>query len=348
MPPPQIYLLLGSGAVWPDSVLPGKQDGAQGAECGEAEQADDGSGESAEDEGDPANGALTLATRRLVVTREVLRPGDVVESGSLIAEVSGRPVFALSASVPLYRDLAVGATGADVEELQRTLAAWGYFDAEATGYFGPVTLAALSGFYRDAGYSLRTIGQGQEGLSIDEFVAVPDGILYVARVAARGSVLDAESPLARADVGMATIVGRVDALEVGGLSVGTEVEVAQPGRDAARVAVSAISGYVEGGDGPPGYDVTVDVPESWDSGAADGPIVVRQVDDIPLRLAIPLAAVRQDSAGTFVLLACAAGDREPPRIQISIIRQVGGYVILDSSDGLPVNPKILVGAKTCQ
>lgn len=78
--------------------------------------------------------------------------GSTIEPGDVIAEVSGRPVIALSGAVPAYRDLKPGDTGADVTELQSALKSLGYRDTDASATFGPGTKAALAALYAHLGY----------------------------------------------------------------------------------------------------------------------------------------------------------------------------------------------------
>jgi peptidoglycan hydrolase-like protein with peptidoglycan-binding domain len=50
-------------------------------------------------------------------------------------------------------DLSVGMSGQDVSELQSRLATEGYFQAAVTGYFGPITMAAVQSYQRTHGIS---------------------------------------------------------------------------------------------------------------------------------------------------------------------------------------------------
>jgi peptidoglycan hydrolase-like protein with peptidoglycan-binding domain len=66
-------------------------------------------------------------------------------------EVSGRPVFVLHGSVPAYRDLTEGDSGADVRQLQAALRECGY-RLTVDGVVGPGTAAAINKLYVDSGY----------------------------------------------------------------------------------------------------------------------------------------------------------------------------------------------------
>jgi peptidoglycan hydrolase-like protein with peptidoglycan-binding domain len=88
-----------------------------------------------------------------VVTRVAVRAGAAVSPGQVLVEVSGRPIFALSGTVPAYRDLRPGTSGGDVLQLQRALGALGLsVRGDAQGVYGSGTKAAVRQFYTRAGY----------------------------------------------------------------------------------------------------------------------------------------------------------------------------------------------------
>ncbi len=88
-----------------------------------------------------------------VITKIPVHPGDAVRAGQVLLEVSGRPVFTLEGTLPIYRDLRPGATGDDVRQLQRALRKIGYDTAPDTaGSFGAGTKNALGAFYASLGY----------------------------------------------------------------------------------------------------------------------------------------------------------------------------------------------------
>ncbi|WP_081829557.1 peptidoglycan-binding domain-containing protein [Paraoerskovia marina] len=87
----------------------------------------------------------------VVVTRELASAGDTVEPGEPLAEVSGRPLVALDLPFDLYRDLAPGDTGTDVEALQTTLKRLGVYTGRVDGNYGGKTSAAVRALYEQAG-----------------------------------------------------------------------------------------------------------------------------------------------------------------------------------------------------
>lgn len=89
----------------------------------------------------------------LVVTRLGVAAGRTVQNGTVVAEVSERPVFVLLGAFPAYRDLIPGLTGDDVRQLQHALGALGYDSWDKPGYFGRGTAVAVQRFYRSIGYA---------------------------------------------------------------------------------------------------------------------------------------------------------------------------------------------------
>ncbi len=89
---------------------------------------------------------------RPVVTELPVSGDDEVQEGMLLAEVAGRPVFALYGEKPMYRTLRHGMEGEDVVQLQRALARLGYDTGGDDGIFGANTAAAVRQFYADRGY----------------------------------------------------------------------------------------------------------------------------------------------------------------------------------------------------
>jgi peptidoglycan hydrolase-like protein with peptidoglycan-binding domain len=85
--------------------------------------------------------------------------GDTIRNGRLLAAIDGEPLFALSGNVPAWRDLTPGESGPDVRELQRALAALGYYgDGDTAGYFGSATEYAVSLYYEHLGYTPPSTG----------------------------------------------------------------------------------------------------------------------------------------------------------------------------------------------
>jgi hypothetical protein len=88
------------------------------------------------------------------ISRLEVAAGRTVSNGEKLAEIDGEPLFALAGPVPAWRDITPGESGPDVAELQKALAALGYYTGSDTpGFFGTATQGAVSLYYEHLGYT---------------------------------------------------------------------------------------------------------------------------------------------------------------------------------------------------
>jgi len=104
---------------------------------------------------DAASGAGSGATgSAMYISKLDAAAGDTITNGEQLAEIDGQPLFALTGTVPAWRDLTPGENGPDVTELQEALASLGYYDdGDTSGYFGSATEYAVSLYYEHLGYT---------------------------------------------------------------------------------------------------------------------------------------------------------------------------------------------------
>jgi peptidoglycan hydrolase-like protein with peptidoglycan-binding domain len=141
-----------------------------------------------------------------VVTRRPAAGRQLVRSGSAVSEVDGRPVFVLSGRFDFYRDLAAGAAGADVTQLQGALRQAGYrIPRSEAGHYGPATASAVASMHRKAGYP------ASPRLPLAEVAVAPALPAVVDRVAAIGTHLVAGGTLAALAQGAVVVRVSVDA-----------------------------------------------------------------------------------------------------------------------------------------
>jgi peptidoglycan hydrolase-like protein with peptidoglycan-binding domain len=89
-----------------------------------------------------------------VVTQLNERQRSEVQDGNWIIAIAGRPIIAMVGSIPAYRDMSLGESGVDVEELQQNLHQLGYgTGSDAEGVFGRGTEQAVRLFYAHLGFS---------------------------------------------------------------------------------------------------------------------------------------------------------------------------------------------------
>jgi len=116
-----------------------------------APSSDSSSGSAA---GSPSSAAGSSSAGTVYISKLDVAAGDTIANGRKLAEIDGEPLFALAGKVPAWRDLTPGESGPDVAELQKALAALGYYDdGDTPGYFGPATEYAVSLYYGHLGYT---------------------------------------------------------------------------------------------------------------------------------------------------------------------------------------------------
>lgn len=123
-----------------------------------------------------------------VVTGVTAPEGNVVEEGSVLVEVSERPVIALQGQLPMFRSLGPGSRGDDVTQLQEALVRIG-IEVPVDGFFGEATERAVEQLYVQVGYSA-------PGLTEDERVQLD---------AARDSLEGAQASLNAASAALAEL-----------------------------------------------------------------------------------------------------------------------------------------------
>jgi hypothetical protein len=100
-----------------------------------------------------AVGTISVPNAESIVTANVVRAGEQIGNGAVIAQVAGRPVFAFAGDTPMYRSIVSGESGPDIAQLQQDLAAIGYTITDSSGTYGPSTSAALAALYKNDGYT---------------------------------------------------------------------------------------------------------------------------------------------------------------------------------------------------
>ncbi|WP_041999888.1 peptidoglycan-binding protein [Streptomyces sp. AcH 505] len=88
--------------------------------------------------------------------------GTKIKEGDVLMTVNGRPVFALSGSVPMYRALGPGSAGDDVKELQKALRRLGFDPGGSTGTYGQGTASAITAWYTSKGYEAQQPGADEQ------------------------------------------------------------------------------------------------------------------------------------------------------------------------------------------
>jgi peptidoglycan hydrolase-like protein with peptidoglycan-binding domain len=281
-----------------------------------------------------------------IVTRVFLRRGETVHPGQVIVEVAGRPLFAFLGSVPAYRSLAPGDTGADVAQLQQGLASIGHpVGFDAAGTFGPGTAAAVAAFYTALGYTAPA-----SGVPRAEIMFVPQFPARVIKVAGPVGQL-VKKTLATLATGSPVIAGQLSPGDGALVKAGMTVTITDPATgEASRGKIGSIGRQTQAGHSLAGglylpakvharhplplsmigHDVSLTI----SSARSDGPV-----------LAVPEAAIFARTDGRLyvtVLTGAGVGRQVPVRIGVTGNGLVG--VAPTGTGKLAVGDRVAVGA----
>jgi hypothetical protein len=278
--------------------------------------------------------------------------GQVVSQGQVLYGVSGAPVVLLYGTTPAYRALSEGLTGADVEELNADLVAFGY-----------VTSAELSPtsdeftWWTEVGVEKlqAELGVTENGtLFLGQAVFLPTASRITSALATLGapappgqSVLSATSTTRQVSVAL----GADQQSEV---AVGDQVTITLPNNkttpgvvsSVGTVATTSSSGSSGSGSSSPTITVIVDPTDAaatgdWDQAPVDVTIVTGSVTNA---LVVPVdALLAQPSGGYAVEVVGADNIHHLAAVTLGLFDDADGLVQVTDS-GLVAGQRIVVPA----
>lgn len=127
----------------------------------------------------------------VAVVTALPQPGAQIAEGTTALAVSGRPVLVLQGQVPAHRDLAVGASGDDVRQLEAGLARLGFKPGPLDGAYDRSTAAAVAAWYKAAGWT--PFGPTEEQLQVVRAAEAEARSAQAEIVAAEEAILTAAS-----------------------------------------------------------------------------------------------------------------------------------------------------------
>ncbi len=164
-------------------------------------------------------------------------------------------------------------------------------------------------------------------LPMAEVVDVPGGGATVLSVAGRGTIVPADGKLLSLRAGSASVTVRVRVADKAAFASGVKVTLSFPGSSAERTAgtVRSLSEFRPAGDegSAPGFDAVIDpgpLPEDIENGTK-AVATPGAAQEAIRALAVPLTALREDAAGTYVIKAAGRA-----RIAVTTGREGNGYV----------------------
>lgn len=159
------------------------------------------------------------------VTGVSVTPGQEVGAGTTLYSVNLRPVVIAQGDVPAFRALEQGSVGADVAQLQQTLAALGFYQGLPSGTFAVGTTTAVKAWQK-------TLGVPQDGVvQSGDVVFVPTLPTRVAldpKMVNRGAVLAGGEPVVSGLPQAPVFTVPVSETQTALLPTGTRVEVTAP------------------------------------------------------------------------------------------------------------------------
>ncbi|MFJ6076291.1 peptidoglycan-binding protein [Streptomyces sp. NPDC093065] len=244
------------------------------------------------------------------------KAGAKLTEGSVLMQVSGRPVFVLRGTVPMYRTLGPGVSGDDVRQLQNALRRLGHDPGGVGGHYGQGTAAAVTQWYRSKGFEPRAPGADDEKQLGDLQQAVTDAQL---------ALLQAQGGDGGASGGTGPDAGGKDeeaasAPPASGAAHTLELKSARDRLDQANKALSAFTSAY-GTKLPAGEVVFLpDLPARVDKAKVhlgdtpDGPVATVTGPDVEIRAVVPASDSEQVREGM------------PARIDTADGKQVTGVV----------------------
>jgi Putative peptidoglycan binding domain/HlyD family secretion protein len=172
--------------------------------------------------GSSSSATGSSSTGQVYISKLEVAAGDTIRNGEQLAELDGEPLFALTGTVPAWRDLTPGESGPDVTELQNALASLGYYDhGDTPGYFGSATEYAVSLYYEHLGYTPPSSG----GVPAADVVFLPS--LPATVVAVNGTTGDQPGQpfLELAPRGSLALTGELPAAYAGQVKHGLKVTI---------------------------------------------------------------------------------------------------------------------------
>jgi hypothetical protein len=164
--------------------------------------------------------------------------GQVTTQGQVLYEVSGAPVVLLYGSIPAYRTLSEGMTGADVEELNSDLVALGYASSadlsptsDDFAYWTEVGVEKLQ----------KTVGVTQSGtLSLGQVVFEPSAVRVTSLSATLGAPTQPGQPTLSATSTKRQISIALDADQQTEVAVGDKVTITLPNNQTTPGTISSV------------------------------------------------------------------------------------------------------------
>jgi peptidoglycan hydrolase-like protein with peptidoglycan-binding domain len=294
--------------------------------------------------------------------------GQVISQGRLLYRVNDHPVLLLHGSTPAYRTLSAGASGPDVQELNRDLVALGYATraqlSPKSASFGPSTTTAVTKMQA----ALKVTQNGT--LTLGHAVFEPTAVRVTSVSAQLGGSAQAGETVMQGTSTTREVQVALSATEQNSMAVGDHVSITLPNSHITRGVVSSVgavatcpSSSASGGSGSSSVQPGTDTCSSGGSGnttptiavgvtplhpAAAGkwdqaPVQVGiNTASVPNALVVPVTALLARSAGGYAVEVVGAGGiNHLVPVSLGLFDDAEGLVQVTAS-ALAVGQKVVV------
>ncbi len=290
-------------------------------------------------------GSYTVAGKGGGTVTWLPAPGRVIGEGQVLYRVdNGSPVFLLYGTVPAWRPLSEGMSGADVTQLNRDLVALGYASSAALGprpgwdYFSAETAYALDELQAHLGLTVTgTLPAGQA-------VFEPSALRVTMVNASLGSTASGTVLTASSTTQVVTI--DLDAAQQSEVRAGDKVTVTLPDGSTTPGVVSSVGKVATtSSSGPATVTVQVALSDPKAAGGLDQAPVTVAITTGNARdaLVVPVNALLARPGGGYVLEVTGAGGHHLVPVTVGLFDDAAGLVQV-TGPGLAAGQHVVVPA----
>ena len=231
-------------------------------------------------------GSYSVLNQAAGVYTQLPAAGQVVRRGQVLYQVDGDPVVLLYGSVPAYRSLSEGMTGADVRQLNANLVALGYATSSeldpTSDYFSPETAYALE-LYQDH------LGITETGsLALGQAVFLSSAARVTTISAQPGAQAGPGSPVLQATSTKRQVSIALDASEQSYVQDGDKVSITLPDNQTTPGVVSYVGTVATT---PPSSGGTSSTPVITVDVTPSDPAATGHLDQAPVQVSITTGTV---------------------------------------------------------
>jgi peptidoglycan hydrolase-like protein with peptidoglycan-binding domain len=227
--------------------------------------------------------------------------GVVVGTGERVYEVEGAPVVLFRGERPFWRELSIGAAdGEDVRQLEQNLSDLGLLDGGVDARFDRRTSAAVREWQRSLGlapsgaFSPGTVVvAASPGMRIDQVTARPGDPAGTSPAMVTGTTLRATARLTAAQAGALVAGAAVTVILPDGSEIDAQLAAVDPGGQPTGEGETATS--------PTATVEFQDQSQVARAGAVAVRVVIRDAEDQPVTLVVPVTALLATAEGDYAV-----------------------------------------------